>query len=210
MKFTNGYWMTRPEYEMSYATEVFRVDRGEDSLDILAATRQVRGNRGANLNMPALNIRLSSPVENVLCVEITHFRGALERGPRFSIRREENQASVTHDTKGYRVRAGGLEAVVQEQGWAVDFLGDGRLLTTSGWHGMAHAYSKETGKAYMSDSLMLDVGEWVYGLGERFTPYLKNGQTVDIWNEDGGTASELAYKNIPFYMTSRGYGGAGR
>ncbi len=206
MKFTNGYWMTRPEYEMSYATEVFRVDRGEDSLDILAATRQVRGNRGANLNMPALNIRLSSPAENVLCVEITHFRGALERGPRFYIRREENQASVTHDTKGYRVRAGGLEAVVQEQGWAVDFLGDGRLLTSSGWHGMAHAYNKETGKAYMSDSLMLDVGEWVYGLGERFTPYLKNGQTVDIWNEDGGTASELAYKNIPFYMTNRGYG----
>jgi alpha-D-xyloside xylohydrolase len=29
---------------------------------------------------------------------------------------------------------------------------------------------------------------------------------VDIWNEDGGTASEQAYKNIPFYLSSRGYG----
>jgi len=29
---------------------------------------------------------------------------------------------------------------------------------------------------------------------------------VDIWNADGGTASEQAYKNIPFYMTNRGYG----
>jgi alpha-D-xyloside xylohydrolase len=29
---------------------------------------------------------------------------------------------------------------------------------------------------------------------------------VDIWNEDGGTASEQAYKNIPFYLTNRGYG----
>ena len=58
----------------------------------------------------------------------------------------------------------------------------------------------------MSDSLMLDVGECVYGLGERFTPYVRNGQSVDMWNADGGTASELAYKNIPFYMTNRGYG----
>jgi alpha-D-xyloside xylohydrolase len=29
---------------------------------------------------------------------------------------------------------------------------------------------------------------------------------VDIWNQDGGTSSEQAYKNIPFYMTNRGYG----
>uniref|UniRef100_UPI000CD56467 alpha-xylosidase n=1 Tax=Streptomyces sp. SM5 TaxID=402233 RepID=UPI000CD56467 len=42
--------------------------------------------------------------------------------------------------------------------------------------------------------------------GERFTPYVKNGQTVDIWQADGGTSSEQAYKNIPFYLSSRGYG----
>ena len=35
---------------------------------------------------------------------------------------------------------------------------------------------------------------------------MKNGQSVDIWNEDGGTASEQGYKDIPFYMTSNGYG----
>lgn len=27
-----------------------------------------------------------------------------------------------------------------------------------------------------------------------------------MWNEDGGTCSEIAYKNIPFYLTNRGYG----
>ncbi len=35
---------------------------------------------------------------------------------------------------------------------------------------------------------------------------MKNGQVVDIWNEDGGTSSEQAYKNIPFYLSSKGYG----
>jgi alpha-D-xyloside xylohydrolase len=27
-----------------------------------------------------------------------------------------------------------------------------------------------------------------------------------MWNQDGGTSSEQAYKNIPFYLTNRGYG----
>lgn len=46
----------------------------------------------------------------------------------------------------------------------------------------------------------------MYGLGERFGPLVKNGQTVDIWNADGGTSSEQSYKNVPFYLTNRGYG----
>ena len=58
----------------------------------------------------------------------------------------------------------------------------------------------------MLAALDLGVGENLYGLGERFGPFVKNGQSIEIWNEDGGTSSELAYKNIPFYMSSKGYG----
>lgn len=29
---------------------------------------------------------------------------------------------------------------------------------------------------------------------------------MDTWNSDGGTASEQAYKSIPFYLTNKGYG----
>ena len=66
--------------------------------------------------------------------------------------------------------------------------------------------NSDTGKNYTVEQLSLDIGELVYGMGERFTPFVKNGQTVEIWNEDGGTASEQTYKNIPFYITSKGYG----
>ena len=59
---------------------------------------------------------------------------------------------------------------------------------------------------FMRVQMDLDIGEKVYGLGERFTPFVKNGQVVDIWNEDGGTCTEISYKNIPFYMTNKGYG----
>ena len=33
---------------------------------------------------------------------------------------------------------------------------------------------------------------------------VKNGQVIDLWNEDGGTSSEWSYKNVPFYLTNRG------
>lgn len=35
---------------------------------------------------------------------------------------------------------------------------------------------------------------------------IKIGQHIDIWNQDGGTASEQAYKCIPFYFSTAGYG----
>ncbi|KAF4966632.1 hypothetical protein F66182_17961, partial [Fusarium sp. NRRL 66182] len=61
-------------------------------------------------------------------------------------------------------------------------------------------------EGYMLAALDLGVGEKIYGLGERFGPFVKNVQSVDIWNEDAGTSSNMAYKNIPFYLTSAGYG----
>ena len=62
------------------------------------------------------------------------------------------------------------------------------------------------GRTYVHEQLDIGVGTHVYGLGERFGPLVKNGQTVEIWNADGGTSSEQAYKNVPFYLTDAGYG----
>jgi hypothetical protein len=59
---------------------------------------------------------------------------------------------------------------------------------------------------FMLNELTLGVDEKIYGLGERFGPFIKNGQNVGMWNADGGTSSEQAYKNVPFYLSSRGYG----
>lgn len=207
MKFTDGYWMTRPEFDMSYATEVYQVKELDKGLRVLAATRHLGGNKGLALNMPALEVDLSSPLEGIICVEVTHFKGAKPIRPQFDLNRAQIPVDITREEAGWRLRSGPLSAFVAAQGgWQVAFEADGRPLTASGYRGMAHAWDREKSRAYMVDSLGLDVGEWVYGLGEHFTPYLKNGQVVDIWNADGGTASEQAYKTVPFYMTTRGYG----
>jgi alpha-D-xyloside xylohydrolase len=85
------------------------------------------------------------------------------------------------------------------------FRGRWRVLTTSGWRAIAYMQTANWGN-YVVEQLSLGVSEHVYGLGERFTAFVKNGQVVEIVNKDGGTASEQAYKNVPFYLTNRGYG----
>jgi alpha-D-xyloside xylohydrolase len=86
----------------------------------------------------------------------------------------------------------------------VEYLGDTQVITSSGWRAMGFVDTREG--RYIHEQLSLGVGGCVYGLGERFTAFVRNGQSVEMWNEDGGTSSEQAYKNIPFYLTNRGYG----
>ncbi|MBP3655072.1 MAG: alpha-xylosidase [Clostridia bacterium] len=213
MRFTNGYWLTRQEYIMSYATQCVRVSRREDALEVISACRPVR-HRGDTLDGGTLTITFTAPRRNIIRVKITHFAGKKMREPRFETC-EEPVTPVIEESEDYvSFTSGELTARVSRGGWQVDYMAGGRVLTTSGFRAMGRALRKEEGpcsllphgKSYMVESLMLDVGENVYGLGERFGAYVKNGQTVDMWNADGGTASELAYKNIPFYMTNRGYG----
>ena len=61
-------------------------------------------------------------------------------------------------------------------------------------------------KHYMFTQTTLGIGETVHGLGERFGAFNKVGQSISLWNADGGTSSDQAYKNVSFWLSSRGYG----
>ncbi len=134
-----------------------------------------------------------------------------------------NGADVTLTTGGLTVK------VVKGAPWNLTFIGeDGKVLTESAGKSLGRfklgaesnvtaqpvsefgvtmdGSARDESDVFTAIQLHLSVGEDVYGLGERFGAYVKNGQSVDIWNEDGGTASEQGYKDIPFYMTSNGYG----
>ena len=207
MKFTDGYWMTRPEFRMHYAAEIYRVRRVQDELHVLAACKHV-ANRGDILNEATLEATFSAPIADVIRVEVVHFKGAKDPCVHYAAYTDETRPEIVESDESFTFSSGKLSAVISKKpgGWNISYQADGRELTSSGYHGMAHACNQQTGRSYMSDSLMLDVGECVYGLGERFAAYVKNGQSIDMWNADGGTASEQAYKNVPFYMTNRGYG----
>ena len=207
MKFTNGYWLIRPNFQMQYATQAVRVEKRPDALHVLSACRPIH-HRGDTLDGGTLDVTFTAPRENIIRVTVTHFAGKRDNAPHFETYEEPVNAVIEENDETFSFTSGKLTARVQKgENWRVDYVAeDGRVLTSSAFRGMGRALDKDTGKTYMSDSLMLDVGECVYGLGERFAAYVKNGQSIDMWNADGGTASEQTYKNIPFYMTNRGYG----
>lgn len=207
MKFTNGYWLIRPNFQMQYATQAVRVEKRPDALHVLSACRPIH-HRGDTLDGGTLDVTFTAPRENIIRVTVTHFAGKRDNAPHFETYEEPVNAVIEENDETVSFTSGKLTARVQKgENWRVDYVAeDGRVLTSSAFRGVGRALDKDTGKTYMSDSLMLDVGECVYGLGERFAAYVKNGQSIDMWNADGGTASEQTYKNIPFYMTNRGYG----
>lgn len=49
------------------------------------------------------------------------------------------------------------------------------FLTESSFRNLSYMQNTKTGKNYMLEQMFLDVDEYVYGLGERFTPFVKNG-----------------------------------
>lgn len=205
MKFTDGYWMTREGYEVQNPADIRDITISGDSMTVYAATKVIH-TKGDTLNGTLLKATFSSPMPGVIKVKLNHHKGKFERGPAFDIQQQPSDVHITMDDDQAVLTSGGLSVLVnRKQGWNVDFLFNGKRMTGSGWRGPA--YIKDPGKkAYYREQLDLSVGEYIYGLGERFTPFVKNGQVVDIWNEDGGTSSEQSYKNIPFYLSNKGYG----
>jgi alpha-D-xyloside xylohydrolase len=205
MKFTDGYWQIRPGVTPYYPAQAHSVKVESNVLTIFAPTRHITG-RGDTLNCPIITVRFSSPMENVIRVQISHHKGGQPREPHFILKPQPvPPVQIQNDEQAASLTSGQLTARVVKNGdWKVEFKDGDRLITHSSWRGIGMVDSPDG--RFIHEQLGLSVGECVYGLGERFTAFVKNGQVVDLWNEDGGTSSEQAYKNIPFFITNRGYG----
>ncbi len=206
MKFTDGNWMMQKGVRAFYAGQAYEVETQPDALIVQVPAKRIH-NRGNTLDGPLLTVRYSSPLPDVIRVQVTHFGGGREAGPHFPLLQETAEGVVVSADAEMAILTSGRLAVKVARGeaWSVEFVGDGSAITKSGMKGLGLAEVEGDGP-YLHEQLALGVGECVYGLGERFTAFVKNGQVVETWNKDGGTGSEQAYKNVPFYLTNRGYG----
>ncbi|HTR94309.1 MAG TPA: alpha-xylosidase [Trebonia sp.] len=214
MKFTDGRWLLRPGVQAFHPVEVLDVETGHGTLIVRAAVQRIR-NRGDLLKGPMVTLTLTAPAPDVIAVNITHLSGQVRRPPAFAIESSEGDTSAAatayRDGEWAVLTSGALTARVRTGAdWRLEFLAGGRLLTASEAGAAAIVTTAANGGKqvghYLREQLSLGLDTAVYGLGERFGPLVKNGQVVDIWNADGGTGSEQAYKNIPFCVTNAGYG----
>ncbi|MDO8383324.1 MAG: alpha-xylosidase [Microbacterium sp.] len=231
MKFTDGFWQLRPGVTALYAQEAYDIWQVTDTADgaglQITAPTAVIAKRGDVLNRATLTATLSSPLEGVVRVRIAHHEGGRrEAGFELpgAVAGGVGEASVTET--GGSLTSGPLTArITQGAPWSLSFEEGGRRLTGSGHKAQGYvqlapdaqvdsgivgnaraAQARPAANTFVHEQLDLGVGELIYGLGERFGPLVKNGQSVEIWNADGGTSSEQAYKSVPFFLSSRGYG----
>lgn len=219
-RFTRGMWELKDGVKINWAAEGFKTTTDKDSIYTLFSTKPLR-NRGDQLNCATISTKLTSPSEGVIGLETYHHLSKYlnNKEPKYPLnitgdskivstkQIDENSASLTS--------AGDVSATVTKKFFGMEFKNNDKMLTKLGFRSLGHVADSRFPKqeltsnrasTYITTQLHLSVGEKLYGLGERFGPFLKNGQRVEMWNEDGGTSSEWTYKNIPFYMSNRGYG----
>ena len=193
MKFNDGYWLLRDGVTARYATEALDVRAEAERCSIAVLTKPVE-HRGSHLNTATITVELSAPAPDVVAVRASHFVATQDEVPAFALRTSPVDARLERGDGVLRLTSGRLVAEAAIAGpWELRFAGDGEPLTGSGARSLG-AMTDADGGEFMVERLLLPVGANVYGLGERFTPFVKNGQVVDTWNQDGGTASEQAYK----------------
>jgi alpha-D-xyloside xylohydrolase len=204
MKFTDGYWMLRPG-NTAFSCVDIRDIRIEEKKVTLFITPWKVFNRGQTLDGPLFTVYITAPREGILQIETHHHMGQRKKNPEsFPLFEEPATLAVTKTDKYLKISTGKLCATFHRETFRIQYHWDGRFLTESEPRSLA--YITTTNGPHWRERLLTSVDEKYYGFGERFTPFVKNGQVIDIWNEDGGTASEQAYKNVPFCLSNRGYG----
>ncbi|MBC2170946.1 alpha-xylosidase [Listeria booriae] len=203
MKFTDGIWLVKEGFEIQKPKEVFDYELKADSLKIHAPFKKIK-TRGDTLNLGLMTTEMHSPREDVMTIRLTHHDGSTPKSPAFPVE-DGHVALKSSETDGdITVSSGDLRVVINKENYALTFYGKDQFLTKSDVNGQG--YITSSSQNYIRERLDLGVGENIYGLGERFTNFVKNGQTVDIWNKDGGTSSDQSYKNVPFFVSNKGYG----
>ncbi len=208
MKFNLGEWRMKPGVTSFNCEQIREIRLSEDRTRVwLFAVPYRRDER--SMDGPVQEITITSPKRDILRLQTVHFKGDRQKYAKFDLEDDRLPLEVSQTEGEITIASGDTRLVIQrKEPCAFTYYYKDRILTNIGlrYGSTMLSYVTTPEGPHMRCQLQVDVGEKLYGLGERFTPFVRNGQTVDMWNEDGGTSSELSYKNIPFYLSNKSYG----
>lgn len=214
MKFSNGYWLQREGHGIFPPVEACFIKIREREVIICAHSKRIT-QRSDTCGGITLTLRITSPREEVIRVQTYHHLGSVNDRPAFELNLQDRPLDTVETEEKILIKSGTLTLELTKSPWSMTYRRGEEVLTRSYGNDLALVktdwkgdfYDKGDGEnTYMRQQLTVGIGELLYGTGEHFTAFVKNGQSVDIWNEDGGTNTEQAYKNIPFYISNKGYG----
>ena len=225
MRFENGCWIMGEGYTCLPATEVYYVKRQDNAVLLTVPTVHISGT-GDTLGGVNLTIRISSPREGIIRLQTWHHMGFVSKMPEFDLllkddikmEIEDGEDVLTVTSGDIRLEINKLmfslkysKKIENKEGankWVRITGSEGRdlALIKKNYMGMPYDKAGDTANTYMRQNLMLSVNEHIYGMGERFSALVKNGQRVAIYQKDGGTSTDQSYKNVPFYLSDKAYG----
>lgn len=205
MQFTDGYWLMKEGFTLASATEVVDYKINEHGITLYVAARNIH-HRGDTLDGSVLTIDYTAYEHEMFHVNIDHFKGSNRKTVNIPLYANKVVCEIIESEDRIELINGLASVSINKKDWDVKFCYDGVVKTSNDWRSSAYIEDTQNQIGYIREQLSLGVSEQIYGLGERFTPFVKNGQSVEIYNEDGGTSSDQAYKNVPFYLSSEGYG----
>lgn len=213
MKFYNGHWEKRTGVKMFHPKAVYEYNIGEKELECIAPDTHVE-HKGMTLDGVNFTFRITVPRPEVFRIQMFHYMGVVERGPHFALEMKEEKLDVQDQEDQLILTSGRAKLAIGKADFGFTFFYDDEKRTVIKSEDFCYIrendkgllYEADSGPAYMRCATSLGVGECIYGLGEHFGPFVKNGQSIELYQEDGGTSSDLAYKNVPFYLSNRAYG----
>ena len=84
MKFSDGFWLNKPGYNVNFATQAYEITADEKSVTVFATASWIQ-NRGMTLGGPCLEITFTSTLENSIKVTVDHYKGQERKGPSFEL-----------------------------------------------------------------------------------------------------------------------------
>lgn len=206
MKFLDGMWMVKKGFDVRYAANVYQAKIEPKKLTLYCPYGWPIHEAGQTVDGGIMTIEITSPRPDIITTRLINYRTDRSHCPAFHLNTTDPDVAIDEDDRGWTFTSGRLTLKVDKGDFpSFKYFFNGKFITSTGFRSKGMVTDPQ-GQVFMSDQMDLAVGEKIYGLGERFTSFVRNGQSVDIWNADGGTDTDQAYKNIPFYLSNKNYG----
>ncbi|KAF7304699.1 Glycoside hydrolase family 31 protein [Mycena kentingensis (nom. inval.)] len=236
MRFNDGFWLLKNGVKAYYGLQATKASEVDGGVELLVATRPIRhrGDTLGGPLISVRVSSPTDGVIGVKLDHFNTFIAPTPDIPLFPDAQPIPNSTISpSDNGGYTLSSGGLTAEITTNPYTITFKSPTRTLTFAGpkhqaifdvpsrWTTLSASNSSCLALdpssnpvpspapefvRYINSELNISPGELIYGFGEQFGAFVKNGQAIKVWNQDGGTSSEQAYKCMPFYITNRGYG----
>ncbi len=206
MKYLNGNWLVKDGFSIDYGQCIYDSRIEDNKLTLWVPFKEIT-DPGMTLDDGMITLEISSPRENIINTKIINYRGSVDHGPNFKLNQDKNISPEIKETVDKFIFKSGKTKLEISKGSQILFhyFYENELKAEVAARSIARIFDPDS-NVHMSNSFVLEPGEKIYGLGERFSNFVKNGQEIEMWNADGGTETMQSYKNIPLYLSNRKYG----